>query len=184
MRMFKGYIRIWPAFRRSEDGNATIEFCIFVPLFILLFTMAFEFGLWQTRQVLLDHGLDQTVRQVRLGMIEDPDHDTLIKAVCNHAGLIADCDNQVRLQMYAADVADLKNQVSTLGFECRDRSEPDSEPLTDFINTGENNQLMFLRACALFDPFLPSFGVGARISLQEGYYAVVATSSYVMEPYQ
>jgi len=52
--------------RRKEDGNATIEFAILFPAFIMIFLSAFESGLLMTRQVLLDRAVDLTVRDIRL----------------------------------------------------------------------------------------------------------------------
>jgi len=177
------YKEVWRNFRKSEDGNPTIEFCLMMPLFMLLFTMAWEFGIWQTRQVLLDHGLDQTVREVRIGRLVEPDHEDLVVAVCNHAGLIQDCKNQLRLEMFVADIEDLHTQISGTAVRCRDRSD-DADPFEETSGVGENNQLMFLRACALFDPILPMFGVGETIDDAQGYYVVTSTASFVMEPFQ
>ena len=168
-------------FRRDETGLGTIEFVFVVPVFMFLFTMAFEFGIWHTRQTMLDHGLDRTVREVRVGKITEPNHGDLINEVCSFAGIIPDCANQLRLQMFVADVDNIAAQIGS-DFECRDRTEPDTEPLLEFVNTGENNQLMLLRACALLDPFLPSFGIGKDIEEGQGFYTLTATASYVLEP--
>lgn len=181
---------LWRRGRDRENGNTTIEFVLIFPVFILLFTMAFEFGIWQTRQVLLDHGLDRTARAVRLGTFEDPTHRELITSVCDAAGLIPDCDNQLRLQMLVVTPDDVREQILNTSFVCRDRmDETDSDPLVEFINTNENNNIMFLRACALFDPFLPTFGVGLDTVQsgedgEAGFYTVVSTSSYVVEPFR
>ena len=57
-------------------------------------------------------------------------------------------------------------------------------PVIDIAN-GLNNQLMILRACVLFDPMTPGSGLGKALPKEsEGAYALVATSSYVMEPFQ
>lgn len=170
------------SFGRDQSGLGTIEFVFVVPLFMFLFSLAFEFGIWQTRQTMLDHGLDRAVREVRVGKVAEPNHSDLIDMVCNFAGIIPDCDDQVRLQMFVADVDNIGTQLAG-DFECRDRSEPDTEPLLEFVNTGENNQLMILRACALLDPFLPTFGIGRDIAEgNEGFYTLTASASYVLEP--
>jgi hypothetical protein len=43
--------------------------------------------------------------------------------------------------------------------------------------------MMILRACHLFDPYFPTFGLGEFIPRQSGdAYALISTSSYVVEP--
>lgn len=172
-------------FRRNEDGATSIEFALMMPLFFLLFTMAFEVGLLSVRQVMLEHGLNETVRQVRLGTIRDPEHEILIDEVCEAASIIPDCKNQLRLEMIPATVTSLNPSDITDGLRCRDRSVPDSDPLLAFTNTGGNNDLMVLRACALFDPLLPLLGIGKEIPKQSGDgYALFAVTSYVLEPFR
>jgi len=53
------------------------------------------------------------------------------------------------------------------------------------LTAGGNNELMILRACVLFEPMLPTSGLGKAIPKESGgSYALVAVSSYVMEPFQ
>lgn len=175
-------------FRKDQHGMSTIEFAMVLPLFMFIFVTAFEFGMWQTRQTMLDHGLDRTVRLVRVGQIDEPKHGELITSVCSFATIIPDCANQLRLQMLIVDVDDIGTQVAA-EFDCRNRSEPETDPLLEFTNTGENNQLMILRACALLDPFLPTWGIGNEVAHAgdnlvdgEGFYKLYASASYVLEP--
>ena len=66
---------------------------------------------------------------------------------------------------------------------CVDRAEL-GPPVLNF-NSGLNIELMVLRACALFDPMIPTSGLGKQIPKESGgAYALVATSAYVMEPFQ
>lgn len=173
------------SFLRDEDGASTIAFMLALPVFVFLFTMAFEFGILSTRQVMLEHGLNETVRQVRIGNIRTPTHAGLITEVCKHAGIIPDCANQLRLEMIATSVPGLDPAVSDPQFECRDRNLDATTPLTGFTNTGLNNELMVLRVCALFDPLMPGTAIGQRVVEEEGAgYALVAASGYVLEPYR
>lgn len=176
-------------FLRQDKGTTTIEFVIVFPVFFLMFSFSIESGLLATRQVMLDHGLDRTVRDVRIGIVTDTSHENLIDVICEYATIIPDCSNQLRLQMFAGDIDGWDGTDLEVEYECRDRSEDESEPLTTFTNTGSNNELMFLRACALYDPMLLYVGLGEALTEGNGAelgdaYALVATSGYVMEPFQ
>lgn len=180
MRITHLFARGLRQFRRSEDGNGTIEFVLVLPAFILLFTSAYEAGVLSTRQVMLEHGLDATVREVRIGRIPFPTHDILTTRICDLASIIPDCEANLRLEMVRRDP---RNWVAPLAaVACVDREE-EGLPVINF-NSGLNNELMVLRACALFDPMIPTTGLGRSIPKESGgAYGLVATSSYVMEPF-
>ena len=176
-------LRLW----REDEGAVTIDFILLLPLFMVFFSWAFETGLLSTRHVMLQTGLNEVVRQIRLGIISPPDHGELIEAVCIQSRIIPDCENQLRLEMIATSVAGLAADSSAVtgAYTCRDRAEDDTAPLTDFVNTGTNNELMVLRVCALFDPLLPRMGIGQVLERESGdAYALTVTSAYVMEPFQ
>lgn len=168
-------------FWRREDGNSTIEFVLALPLTMTLFVAGLESGLLETRHVMLERGLDVTVRKVRIGEIAVPTHDLLKEEICFYAKIIPDCINQVQLEMVRNDMRDWQNVSADP--DCVDREE-EGVPLINF-NTGGNNELMILRACALFDPLLPTSTMGAAIPKENGgAYALVASSSFVLEPFQ
>lgn len=168
-------------FHRSEDGNGTIEFVLVLPGFFLLFTSAYEGGVLSTRHVMLERGLDTAVRQVRIGRIPSPTHDILTDRICEYASIIPKCKENIRLEMIPNDLrawVDVSDDVA-----CVDRDE-EGDPVLNFTSGG-NNQLMILRACVLFDPMIPTTGLGRAIPKESGgAYGLVATSSYVMEPFQ
>jgi hypothetical protein len=70
--------------------------------------------------------------------------------------------------------------------DCIDHEE-DEQPPPRF-QAGIDNQMMILRACHLFEPFVSSFGLGQQvlgelIPRESGNsYRLVATASYVVEP--
>jgi hypothetical protein len=171
-------------FARAEDGSATIEFVLFFPLFFTLFLSTFELGMLQVRQVMLDRGVDLAVRQIRLGAFADVDpaefHDTVRGLVCDFALLIPDCDNQLRLEMEQVDPRAWSGIDAVA--DCVDRSDP-GQPVRQFT-PGQSNDLMVLRACALFDPYFPSSGLGAGLQRVQGSdaYGLLSTSSFSIEP--
>lgn len=168
-------------FGRDQSGSATLDFAMMAPAVILLFTSGLESGVLSTRHVMLEAALDTTVRDVRIGRIPSPTHDILVDRICQIATIIPDCVNNVRLEMMPRDP---KNWVAPLdAVMCVDRADQ-GDPVLNF-NSGLNNEMMVLRACALFDPMLPTTGLGKEIPKKSGgAYALVATSAYVMEPFQ
>lgn len=168
-------------FRRSESGSATLDFVLMFPAVMLIFTSSYESGVLSTRHVMLERGLDTTVRDVRIGRIPNPTHERLVERICEIASIIPDCTSNVRLEMVPRDPRNWTAPSNTV--MCVDRADL-GPPVLNF-NTGLNNQLMVLRACALFDPMIPTTGLGKQIPKESGgAYALVATSAYVMEPFQ
>lgn len=179
-------------FARSEEGSATLEFVIWFPLFWALFMWSFEQGMYLVRQIALDRGLDLTVRDLRLGAFDeliDPKlsslqqtlvlHTAVKERVCQLAPLIPDCPSQVKLEMRVID----PRNWSMLGndVDCVDGADP-GRPAIEFM-PGQSNDLMVIRACALFDPYFPTSGLGARLEkVSTGSYALVSIATFAIEP--
>lgn len=169
------------AFHRNEDGNMTVDFVIALPTAFVFAAATFESGMIGLRDMMLERGVDVTVREVRIGILPDPDHDTLRTRICEASMIIPDCENQIKLEMVRNDIRDYAPMSSQP--DCIDRAE-EGTPLINWAS-GDNNELMILRACALFDPILPTAKIGAAIPKQsEGAFALVATSAFVLEPYK
>ncbi|GGL72868.1 TadE/TadG family type IV pilus assembly protein [Wenxinia marina] len=173
-------IRALRRFSKAERGSATLEFCILLPGFILIFLSTFELGMLMTRHVMLDRALDLAVREVRLGALTDADHQDLVDAICEHVLVMDTCTTELKLEMRRVDP--WTGLAIAPVADCANRDEPGTPP-ANFANGGQN-QLMVLRACALFDPMFPTTGLGASLPRESGgAYALVATSSYVIEPF-
>lgn len=171
-------------FLRDEAGSSTIEFVIFVPFIMTIFLSTFELGMVMTRNVMLDHGLDTAVRDVRLGRLEVAEgesyYNALRRAICQGATIIPNCQANLRLEMRA--VAPRAFAGLPADADCVNRDDP-SRPAREFTQGGGNN-LMLLRVCALFEPFFPTTGLGGILQKNQpgGTYALVSTSSFVVEP--
>lgn len=166
-------------FRQTEDASATLEFALLVPLMITFCLSTIELGILLTRQVMLDRGLDLAVREVRIGTMFPVTHDALKEAICAGAMIIPDCMTQLKLEMMQVD----PRAWAGLGAraDCVNREE-EAQPPRQFT-PGMQNELVVLRACSLFDPFFPTSGLGAQIPRESaGAYALVSTTSYVVEP--
>lgn len=163
----------------SEEGSATVEFVLMFPLFMLLMLSSIELGITMTRYMMLERGIDQAVRQVRLGAGRSVGPDDLRRMICDHAAIVPDCMNQVKLEMIREDLNAWRDPDPTP--DCVDRGE-EVTPNRTFQN-GTDHELLVLRVCALFDPWFPTTGLGHKLS--EGGtkpYALVSSSAFVMEP--
>lgn len=164
---------------RAREGAVGVEFVLIVPLLLLMITTSFELGMVTMRQVMLDRGLDLTVRDIRLGAIAPVTHDSVGASICKHALILPDCLTNLRLEMIPLDP---RGWIAPPGnADCVDRADA-TVPLRRFT-AGVENQLMMLRACSLFDPYFPTSGLGAELPDQSGgAYALVSASAFVIEP--
>jgi hypothetical protein len=168
-------------FLRSEDGNVTIEFVILFPVFFMILASVIEIGTLMTRNTMLGRGLDVAVRDLRLGLPQSRDFDAFRRRICEAAAIIPDCDEVLQVELMPASGEDW----TPLGDETRcvnrvDRIAPIES--TNYV-IGAENELMMIRACALFDPVVPTMGLALLLPKDgSGAYALVATSAFVNEP--
>lgn len=167
------------AFRRSDAGTATVEFAIIFPFYVTLFLTTVELGMITFRHSMLERGLDMAVRDVRLSTGADPSHDEIKDRVCHYAGVLPDCEANLRLEMIRVDPRNY--QAPPAAADCIDHSE-ESNPLREFTHGGAN-EMMLLRACFVFSPVIPTAGLGYALHKDgAGNAAMVATSAFVQEP--
>ncbi len=57
--MFRALCRLGTKFFRHEDGTASVEFVMAVPILLLVFVSSFENGLLMTRSIMLDQAVHQ-----------------------------------------------------------------------------------------------------------------------------
>ena len=164
---------------RREDGVASFEFVLMVPAFMAIFSASFESGLLMTRYIMLERSLDIVVRDLRLGSFTNPTHDTIKKAVCDLTVIFPDCENILMLELTKVSTSTWLPLPSDV--TCVDRSET-VQHVTQF-STGLENELMLIRACAVFDPIFPGTGIGLQLPKENGGgYMLIARSAFVNEP--
>ena len=173
-------------FRNDESGTASLEFVLVFPVFFTFVLMTYESGMISARHVMLEHGVDKTVRNVRTGIIPVPDRALLRQSICDHSRIIPDCMNQLEIELLP------RNPTSWVAipsnFRCIDRGEVTQVPVE--VGESANNQLMFLRACVRIDPFLPTTGLGKAVvesnsgTAAGGSYALTATGAFVVDPFR
>lgn len=181
MRLFciiKTVKRRVQAFVRSEAANATVEFVIIAPVLLWFVFSTFETGWLMTRKTMLDRGLNMAIRELRLGLIEDPDHAKLKARVCERTRVLRNCIASIHLELTPITV---NGGIPDTKATCVDRSG-EVEPVVDF-SPGAREEIMFVRACLIVDPLLPGFGIGSMLSKDAtGGVTLIAKSAFMNEP--
>lgn len=167
--------RLW----RREDGTATIEFVIFVPVVVTIFMASVESGFYMIRHVMLERGVDMVMRDFRLGRLGQVDHDELRDLICDATPIMGDCQSVLKVSLEPIDTATWAMPAAPA--TCVDRgatiqNEPTYLP-------GASNQIMVVRVCAIQDPIFPSTGIGLELRADsQGGYQLVAATIFVNEP--
>ena len=176
--MIKAIASFARKFRKDDTGNATVEFAILAPVFLFFMMAAVEVGMITLRSTLLERGLDQTVRWVRLNTGSQVTHAQLKDMICQN-NFMSDCASNMHLEMIDRDLRNWNDLPRTA--TCTDRSldvQPVSNP-----QPGVDNELMVLRACAKFQPIFPSSWFTSQLVRdQAGDVRIVAMTAFVMEP--
>lgn len=193
MRLMSRLRRRYARLVHREDGNATVEFMFIVPIYMALMVMSVELSMITLRHTMVERGLDIAVRDIRLGTgdftlnqdtQEEQDtaaqnyHDKIKKRICEEVYVINDCENSIKLQMIRSDMRNLVTLDDKV--QCADKAEPGNQVL-DF-NPGQQNDLMFLRACTKYKPIFPTWQLARALKDDNGELAIVSMSAFVMEP--
>ena len=162
----------------SETGSASVEFVIVVPVFLAIFMSSFESGLLTLRHAMLERAVDISVRNLRLGLWANPTPEVLRDAICANAVIIPDCQEVLLLELIPVDMTTWT--MPPVAAACINRDE-EIQPLTQF-NPGAQNQVMLVKACAIYDPIFPFTGIGLQLVRDDGGYAIAASSVFANEP--
>ena len=166
-------------FAADESGTATVEFAVIFPAIFLLFLWAIELGIYMSRAVSLEHALDTTMRELRLGNIEAPTAATIKQEICENATLIADCLQSITLELQPISTTTWAMPSSEVS--CVDVGS-NVAPATTF-NPGSQNQVMLVRTCVIVDPVFPGDGFSSIFTKDpSGRFGLSAVSAFVNEP--
>lgn len=178
--MSRALIPMLRRFRRSESGHATIEFALVFPAMLFLLLSSVEMGLISLQHSMLERAMDITVRDIRLSTGNAPQHDEIKDLLCERAGFIDNCSQNMMLEMIEVDPRNWSGLSQNAA--CTDKSE-EVAPVVQFKNDAGDNALMILRACAKIDPVFPTAGLGKNLVKDSaGQFALVAVSAFVQEP--
>ncbi len=177
--MITGMNKFLQRFRREESGNMTVEFALAIPLVFGIFLSTTEMGIYTMRQMFLDRGVDMAVRNVRLNTGQNLSHADLRDQVCNFAGFLADCENELTLTLTPIEV-DTYAGPSGQPSDCNN-TYPVVSPLRQFTH-GSEHQMVLIVACYSFDPIFPSTGLGYALDQEQGLSLMYGFSGFVQEP--
>ncbi|SHJ39519.1 TadE-like protein [Shimia gijangensis] len=176
----KTTIKHWlKSLRKSETGNATIEFVILFPVFIFIMLSSIELGVFTIKSALVERALDVVVRDVRLSTGNSPTHEELKTMICDETGAIPGCQNNIAIELYNIDPRAWYDIAETT--TCTNRAE-EVDPVTTFHN-GMDNDLMVVRICAKYETLFENIGMSSLMQRDSsGDVAIVAISAFVQEP--
>ncbi|MEM1351016.1 MAG: TadE/TadG family type IV pilus assembly protein [Pseudomonadota bacterium] len=169
-------------FWRNEEGSSTIQFVIMVPLLFGIFMTGIELGIYSMRQMWLDRGLDIAVREVRLNTANIPSHQAFKQTICQNAPFLPNCTSNLKLEMIRVDPRNFSSLSADA--DCIDNSLPvaSNEKLRNY-QSGQEHDLMMVRACIKFNPVFPSTGLGFKLDKDKsGQASMLAFSAFVQEP--
>ena len=164
---------------RREDGTASVEFVMAVPVLMTIFMASFESGLLMTRTVMLEQAVDITMRELRLGHYVNPDAQLLKEEICKRTVIFNECDANIRIELIEVD----KNTwaLPTASTACINRDEEFQVPDT-FMNQTEHD-MMLMRVCVRQDLMFPTSGLGLKLATDsEGGFGLIAMAAFVIEP--
>ncbi len=182
-------------FRRREDGQATIEFVILFPAFVMIMLSSIEAGLMMARNVMLERGVDIAVRELRLGTPTPPTYEEFKQSICDNAIIFSDCDDLLQVALEPVDTGTWTGFPTQLACINEQTHLSETNPINPIDDTtfvgGGNNELMIVQACGLFDPFFPTTRFGMQMPRYDAdpdddfvseKFALVVTSAFVNEP--
>lgn len=166
-------------FFRDDAGGASVEFVVVATALFSIILVMFETGMIMARSILIDRGLQVAVREIRLGYVESSQYNYFRDRVCEEAFLVIDCENNLLLEV--VPFATVAAYAPGTNPACVDRSV--GTTATPGFSTGNAENIMFVRACLLIDPFFPGSAIAADLARDStGALAITATTAFMNEP--
>ena len=162
----------------DKKGSASVEFAMVAPIYLAAVLSVFESGWLMTKNMMLERGLDLTVREIRLGVSGKTEHDQFKETICDYARILRDCEANMILEVTPITTA---ADIPAGSAICRDRTTPDAPALN--FNLGQRSDIMYVRACVIVDPIVPGLGLGLQLPKDgSGGFQMIAHSAFVNEP--
>ncbi len=191
--MIRRLFRRLRLFRRDEEGMATIEFVMWFPIFIMTTYSGVELGIVAYNHANLERALDETIQDVRMNHISkytvNPEegwtHTLLKEIVCDKAGAIPDCFENLALEMTSIDPFKGNPMLSGefVNPFCVDTPEDVRGKKDQMFSPGAANELMVIRACVEIKPLFNGTTLGKLAQRDpDGQYELHATTVFVHEP--
>lgn len=173
-------------FLRDDRGSTPIEFVLVFPVVFLVFTVSFESSMFMARHVMFDRAVDETVRDIRLGVLRNTSHQDLKRRICSEGMMVASisqCMNDMKIWMQPVNTGNFV--MAAPPKNCVDRRQPlnlNDPPANEFAY-GTENDIMLVRICMKEDPMFPTTVISTGMSPEpDGTYALIVTTTFVNEP--
>lgn len=165
-------------FAGAVEGASAVEFALVVPMLLAIIFSTFEAGWMMTQTIMLDHGLDRTVRELRTGRLDGASSDAVKARICSEAAILANCVASLTLEMIPIHSA---SDYPSDSARCVDRAVPLAPVLR--YTAGARSEQVFVRACFVVSTLTPYLGLGLAIPKDStGAYRIVAKSAFANEP--
>ena len=175
-RLRMRYLRRWA---RDETGNATVEFVIWFPMYLMLLFASIEAGVMMMRNAILQHSVDMLVRDLRLGNIMNPTHDELKTRLCSKPLMMKNCATDLKLELIPIDTVTCDLPLGPVS--CVDRSLQMQPAVT--VDPGNRNSPVLIRVCGIYDAIYPTTALGMQLDLDpSGGYRMAVVSAFVNQP--
>lgn len=173
--------RLTTRFRKGERGSSTVEFVILFPLYMMIFLMTVEAGIFMFRHVMLDRSVDMAVRDIRLSTGNPPTFEQFKTRICGRMMIDASCERTIQVELRPVDTTTWQGVDDEA--TCRDITQNINPRDETTFTVGGSNELMMVQVCGVFQPIIPLSVMGMRLqSGPGGTYAVVIKSGFVNEP--
>lgn len=173
---FRGQVNRWA---KAENGTASLDFVICIPVIMAIFMASIESGMLMTRFILLEQSVDMVMRNLRLGQYTNPTATMLKQEICSRTIIMEGCEENIAIELTPISTTNWNLPNNATG--CVDRDE-NVEPVTTF-NPGNAHEVMLVRVCVVQDAMFPTTGIGLKLPKDgAGGYGLVATSAFVNEP--
>ncbi len=171
--------RLAGKFRAEEKGTVGTEFVIAIPILLTIFMASFESGMVMVRAILLEHAVDMTMRDLRLGHLPGADSDMLKEAICERTIVFADCQENIMIEMRRVSTSTWS--MPSTPITCVDREENVQPVLT--LQIGQQNDVMMVRVCIMQNLMFPTTGLGLAMTPDpQGGVGLITESAFVTEP--
>jgi Flp pilus assembly pilin Flp len=171
--------RMLRRFAKNRVGAAAVEFALVIPMLLVLVSSTLEAGWIMVQTIMLDHALDKTVRELRIGTFANPTQASMRQRICNEALVLIDCEQTLALELFP--IADDGTGYPSDTQRCLNRNTP-IQPVLRF-SQGNRAQTMYVRACFVVSPLTPGLGLGMALSKDaSGAMRIIAKSGFVNEP--
>ncbi len=176
LKRFRNQVHGW---FKAEDGTASLDFVLCIPVIMTIFMASIESGMLMTRFILLEQSVDMVMRNLRLGQYTNPTVAMMKEEICRRTIIMGNCEDNIAIELMPVSTTTWNLPTTRTG--CVDRDE-NVAPVTTF-NPGNAHEIMLVRVCVVQDAMFPTTGIGLKLPKDgAGGYGLVATSAFVNEP--